>query len=912
MTSSFGISPQRQIRDLVAQPERPAALPKPAEPSAIPQQLGGQLMYSAQYQRNTQAEQAIKNIENFLAEGGVFDQTQKILFENYKSEKKQQAERILASEATAYRDSLQNASETEQLKKKGDLELARQNQLSNPWVNYFYYDTKATNAGKEVAVNLAAWGKQSAERLAELPDDQRAAVMAEKVKRLSEPYADVPEAFRAAKIDPIVSATLFDLKRDVVNKAYERTVRTDQNTAIDKFYGGVKLGAAFIKKSFGAKEGLVLGQEALQQAYNDARAYYVDVRGYSEKEFNELMFSEAGRFFIDINGDQYNDIGEAYGFKNLSKSFENIKTKDGQNLLSLRNEKGQTFRDLLEIGADKAVGRSEKFAVAQDRADSRARRGVVEGLKGEAQNFYQQFPDPTDEQISAQRERLKAAGRNMALPVGMSPADYDKAVDDAFPFRTRELTSEQEALLKEEVLDRIARGEKELDGDLRRRLEGTKVLGFAVSQFGQARRNAANTGYKDATSSILKGLTDGLKGSFEQDQAVKGMAKEKGEVVTQKKRYLNQAILEAKQRLSAEGAIYIRSQLNKAQANGENINDPAVRLRILKEAQTFFYSRPEYNDVDAYYNISDPGKIGVKATAGPPIGSSRKDPDGRWVINVNDADNRASWAAVAQSTFAKNPKAARRALSQEFFFNPTELSKINAALSTGDPSQLDAATRRSIVNVQRGFGNKITIGEILQAQANKYFDGNVPAEFRENALKLQGALRVAQGGGGSRPVDASIVITNWHHSHSPRNRAVDFTLENQSGQTANPVPAPVTGRIVFSGYEKGGFGNSVIIQAATDGPGYRRGDYVRLSHLASVYYTPGQRITRGMPVGKSGDYRLGMDSQPGYSSTGAGDPGHVHIQLYRPGGYTQQYQYGQEVQNDFVRRNYLPLFRSSR
>jgi hypothetical protein len=85
-----------------------------------------------------------------------------------------------------------------------------------------------------------------------------------------------------------------------------------------------------------------------------------------------------------------------------------------------------------------------------------------------------------------------------------------------------------------------------------------------------------------------------------------------------------------------------------------------------------------------------------------------------------------------------------------------------------------------------------------------------------------------------------------------------------------------------------------------------------LSHLASVYYTPGQRITRGMPVGKSGDYRLGMDSQPGYSSTGAGDPGHVHIQLYRPGGYTQQYQYGQEVQNDFVRRNYLPLFRSSR
>ncbi len=152
MTSSFGISPQRQIRDLVAQPERPTAPARPAEPSAIPQQLGGQLMYSASFQKNTEAEQAVKNIESFLAENGVFDQTQKILFESYKAEKKQQAQRILASEATAYRDSLDNANETEQLKKKGDLELARQNQLSNPWVNYFYYDTKATNAGREVAV----------------------------------------------------------------------------------------------------------------------------------------------------------------------------------------------------------------------------------------------------------------------------------------------------------------------------------------------------------------------------------------------------------------------------------------------------------------------------------------------------------------------------------------------------------------------------------------------------------------------------------------------------------------------------------------------------------------------------------------------------------------------------------------
>ena len=44
-------------------------------------------MYAASYQRDTAAEQAIKNIEDFLAEGGIFKQTQKIQFENYKQKR---------------------------------------------------------------------------------------------------------------------------------------------------------------------------------------------------------------------------------------------------------------------------------------------------------------------------------------------------------------------------------------------------------------------------------------------------------------------------------------------------------------------------------------------------------------------------------------------------------------------------------------------------------------------------------------------------------------------------------------------------------------------------------------------------------------------------------------------------------
>lgn len=919
MTSSFGISPQRQVRDLVAQPERPAALPAPAAPTGLPQQLGGQLMYAASYQQNTGAIEALKSIQDFLGKEGVFQTGSEMLFENYKAEKKQQAQNILASEATAYRDSLENSSETQKLKAAGDAELARQNQLSNPWVNYFYYDTKATNAGKEVALKLASWGKKSAERLAELPDDQRAAAMAEKAREFLAPYADVPEAFKAAKVDPLISATLFDLKKDVVGKAYERSAMTDKNTAISKFYGGLKTGAQFIKGSLGAKEGAVLGQRAVQQSYNDARAYYVDVRGYSEKEFHDLLFSEAGRLFIDLDGDNYNDIGEAYGFTNIVSSFKDLKTKDGQPILDLRNAKGQTFREVLEIGSQQAVKRSEAFAAAQERTITRAQRNWRTNLDNESQGFYAQFPNPNDDQIVAQRRALKTRNRQLAaqglLPEGMSVADADEVVDKAYPFQNKDISPEQSSLLELEAKELISSGVTQMPAEFRARAEGTKGFGGLVKMFGEANIRQKSAGYKEAERSILKGLEDGLKGSFMQDPAIKAMAKESGEVPKQKKQYLNQAIIEAKQRLRAEGSVFIRRELERAAQRGENVNDPAVQLGILERAKQNFFQRPEYNDVDSYYNVTDPGKLGQKVSRGPALGTSTLDSAGRWVININDTDNRASWAATAAPVFRNNPKAAREYLSSQFVFNQAELGEINAALSTGDLSRLSQSTRRSLANVQKGFGNKITTAEILQKQADKFYQGNVPPVFRENAFKIDKAVRVADAGGGARPMDTSIIITNWHHGHSKRpggsgNNAVDFTIARQNGQTSNPVPAPFSGMIVSAGRD-GGYGNSVIIRADADGPGYRKGDLVRIAHLASIYYGPNQRIRRGMPIGKSGDSSP-HDSRPGYSGTGAGDPGHVHIQLYRPQGATVQYQYGQETQNTFVRKAYLPLFRSSR
>ena len=914
MTSSFGITPQRQIRDLVAGPEKPQDLARPAEPAGLPQQIGGQLQYSASYQQDNRLATAVKGIENFLSKEGAFTTASETLFENYKLQKYNEAKALAASEANAYRDSVGIADETKALKKKGDSELARQTQLSNPWVNFFYYDTKATNAGKDISVQLGAWGKQNAEKLAEIEDPgQRSAAIAAKAQELMKPYADVPAAFQAAKIDPLVSSVSLDLKKVIQEKSYERRALTDQNTAAEKFLGPLRLGSSFVKGTFGSEQGTVFAADAIQNGYNDSRAYYVDIRGYSEKEFNALLFKEIPNLFIDKNGDGYNDIGETYSYLNFAKTLGEIKTADGQSLLSLRNAKGQTMREALEEGAVKAVKAQETFEGSVERGIQRVQREFKRNQANESTQFYSQNPNPNDDQIVSQREAAKARARQLAarglLPDGMSLADASDQIDKLYPFQSKDISPEQQARLQIEVDDLIAQGVTQMPGDLAARLEGTPAYGRALVAFAKSQREAANPATQKTTDAIVRNLLGGLKGNFQsKDEQLKAAAAQ-GKAGDAKEKYLQPAVVQASQRLKAEGTIYIKRKLSEAAQRGENINDPAVQLRISQDAQSYFYQRPEYSDVDSYYDITNLQSIG-KAKGGPVLGSSKKDATGRWQISIQDADNRASFAAIARPYFVNNPAAAREYLSNQFVLNEKELGEINKVLATGSMAGLSQSTRRSLGNLETAFGNRVSIAEIARKQTIKFLDGNEPPIYRVNAEKLRAAIKTPVAGTGVKPQDSLLYVYSGNHAHSG-NRAVDFQIERGNrAQTANPLPSPISGIVRFSGQVQG-FGNTVVIEALENGPGYRRGDRLLLGHAARLNVQTGQRVNRGQPVLVAGDSSP-INSVPGRSSTGTGTPGHLHSQLFRPGqGFpNQKDQYGQENQNSFVRKSLYPLFRT--
>lgn len=914
MTSSFGITPQRQIRDLVANPERPTAPAEPARPAGIPQQVGGQLLYAASYQPDNRLASTVKSIEDFIGKGGAFTNVSNILFERQKQDAYQQAKDLISSEVVAYKDSIENAKETQVLKKAGDSELARQNQLRNPWVNFFYYDTKATNAGKEVSIQLANWGKTQVEKLAEIEDPgQRAALIAAKAEEFMQPYKDIPKAFKAAKIDPLLSSIGFDLKKAVQEKSYERRVLTDQNTATEKFLGSVRLGASIVKGSFGSEQGTTFAADAIQNGYNEARGYYVNVRGYSEREFNALLFKEIPNLFIDKNGDGYNDIGESYSYLNFAKALGEIRTTDGQSLLNLRNDKGNTLRQALEEGAVKAVKAQETFEGSVERGIQRVQREFKRNQANSSTQFYAQNPNPNDDQIVSQREAAKANARQLAarglLPDGMSVADAFDQIDKLYPFQSKDISPEQQARLQIEVDDLIAQGVTQMPADLAARLEGTPAYGRALVAFAKSGRDAANPATQKTTDAIVRNLLGGLKGNFQsKDEQLKAAAAQ-GKAGDAKEKFLQPAVTQASQRLKAEGTIYIRRKLSEAAQRGENINDPAVQLRISQDAQNYFYQRPEYSDVDSYYDITNLQSIG-KAKGGPVLGSSKKDATGRWQISIQDADNRASFAAIARPYFVNNPAAAREYLGNQFVLNEKELGEINRALATGSMAGLSSGTRRSLGNLQTAFGNKVSIAEIVQKQTSKFLDGNVPPSYRENALKLQAATKTPVAGTGVKPQDSLLYVYSGNHAHSG-NRAVDFQIERGNrAQTANPLPSPISGIVRFSGQVQG-FGNTVVIEALENGPGYRRGDRLLLGHAARLNVQTGQRVNRGQPVLVAGDSSP-INSVPGRSSTGTGTPGHLHSQLFRPGqGFpNQKDQYGQENQNSFVRKSLYPLFRT--
>lgn len=180
------------------------------------------------------------------------------------------------------------------------------------------------------------------------------------------------------------------------------------------------------------------------------------------------------------------------------------------------------------------------------------------------------------------------------------------------------------------------------------------------------------------------------------------------------------------------------------------------------------------------------------------------------------------------------------------------------------------------------IANELTQYKVMQAEAARRqaeYDAAMDARNRamDDISNWSPARSIGQTAGrvlgavsGNRYTGAYV---NPVPGYSPSGKWGKYPVSGKQHRALDiPVPmntrvgSPVTGTIVVAGWDSGGFGNSVRIQAAN-------GAYWILGHLNSLNVKRGQKVTAGQLLGMSG-------------STGRSSGPHLHLEartsLYNP------------------------------
>lgn len=917
MTNSFGITPQRQIRDQVARPAAPTDPAAPARPADEPVQVGGQLLDMRNYVPDTRGQETIQKIATFLQDQGVFDRSIDMMREDYIKNRKKQAEDLIEKEAAALSDTAELGQEAEELRRRKKFEAARETQLRNPYVNFFYYGNKATEAGNQIAIDLAAWGQDSAESLSFMEDPaDRAVAITQKANELKKAYAHLPADYVAAKIDPLIAQTKVEINKLVAKEQIKRKDET-RITGLSEVVRDSLITSAKLSQQ-GGVTGLTIGDQAVAVAvrkfYESATTQYL----MDERTANKLLFDVLPEVFIDLDGDQENDLATQATYRSYVEALSKVKTSDGVALLDLvqTNAQGKrtTLREALQaslLSQMQIYGKLEQAGTKQLAAD---KAEYILNRDRSIKNWYAENPDPSNDEIIEKRNELIEAIDPAILPDGISVSDEQKAIENMFPSVERKLSDNQKLHYSQIVNTFIANGVTEMPPDLVEELEGTDFFYDAKKKFQEAYIAFNNPDVAKAAKEVLDDLVAGVpQNILEKDTLVAALVKrEKGKVPEQVKA----AQKEASRRLRAEAANEVRARL--AALTPEQFADEGEINKVLSELQTDYYNREAYSQAGSYFNY-----VGTMYTDPrvPYLGTHNYNPASGWDIKINDTDNGRAWSVSSRVRFANDGAKAEAYLKENLMFTKPQFDELYRALQTGNTKGLSIGTRQRLDNYMYAFDGQLSPSTIINTQLQQFVTeggGKMPPpskEFNDKLDRLAKSMMSPVAKTGDRSSDFQLSRGDHDHRHS-ENNGFDFTIHRGNYvQTRNQMPAPFSGKVVYA-RQVPGFGNTLVIEAEDDGPGYKKGDRLLVGHSSVMLHKEGDQVYAGEGLVIAGD-QSPMNSRPGLSGTGAGAPGHLHGQLLKkpaggwPGPWVDQreHDYPQQQQNEFFKLNVIPLFK---
>ena len=893
MTNSFGITPQRQLRETFVQPEQKDRA-RPAEPELTPQQRGGQLLDYKEYVPDQRLEQRVASIEAFVDAGKSFTNTA------VKRESKRQAalaESAFNKMAQTEIDSLEIGEIARELRKKGQNKLADEVVESNPWFNYQWQTSRAGRAAQNTAFNVSDWVDNNIDDLKQIedPSEVRRRIQEHAQSYLTKNYPGMPAQLETAVVTPALAEVTPKLAADVRDEHRKWKVNFLTQSALEKYNQAVSLWIRSHTENPNDPDAKKAANAFLAKTLA-AIDLNTNQKGLSFDQINERIRTPFYKEFpINILEPEIgvSDISDRGLYREFLKAIDgDLPGQKGKKVLDQRDpESNQTFRWLIHQAHANARDLEGKREQAEQNRVNLANKNFTEifelNQRMVTQNLTgQDAKDAKTKLLKSVYEAQNASklGQSGTVLLWTMDADGKLAQEEVeippffdlwklneitekggFPIDPREFEDDKAALLLKvpnnptgefpEIFDKYEAGSEEWKAL-------KKIQANAIKNWTGKDWKADITNVQSKAEAIAEQLNIAHKNAN-----VKTISKRQTKTIdTQYKNALKWQKIEAKELASR----FVRKKISEV--------DPAV-LADPQKREAFFHEVGQEleNHMKGDSLFTDPSQFHKNR--------ERQSEDTLYVYEKNEHGNVIGEVTRVQnndSFLRTNAPLIRSGLLTNYYKEEPMIGSDSARdVLNGLVNPSAQFTPASLKDLKAGFelANSLRPGTTVEEFLTGQFGKNVYEVENFQADKYQDKLNELRNRLQTTTINRSSKTKLHHDKNKNTNAGLSFHIEHNTNgaKKIQEITAPIRMQIRSIEYDEGGQGHYSLAIALQDYRGIKKGDIIKLAHARNFIGKPGTILSPGQTWGyqhREKDYDKAIDGGTGF---------HLYLEIERNG-----------------------------
>jgi len=901
MTDSFGITPQRQLRDTYVQPEQTQRA-APATPEMTPQRRGGELLDYNQYTPDLRIQQRLNSIEQFV------DSAKAVTNTAVKQESTRQAalaEAAFDKMAQTEIDSLEIGEIARSLRKKGHNKLADDVVVSNPWFNYQWQTSRAGRAAQNTAFNVSDWVNNNIDDLKQIEDPSEVTrrINEQSQNYLQKNFPGMSPQLYTAVVSPALAEVEPKLAQTVRDEHRTWKLNFLTQSALEKYNQAVSL---WVKTQTENPNNPVAKAAANTLLADTITAIDLNTnqKGLSFDQINEKIRSPFYKEFpVNIVEPEQgvSDIADRGLFREFMKAIDiDLPGQKGKKILDqLDPESGETYRYLIQQAHANARELESKRDQDEQNRINRANKTFTElfemnqriktqGLpQGQAQDDVKTaFLKSIYEAQNAAKQNNKASStvKMFVIDENGDLAEEDVEVPPfldlwklnditekgGFPIDPQEFEDDKQALLVlvgknptgefPDIYEKYEAGSEEWKAL-------KKVQANAIKNWTKKDWNAEVKMVENKASAIAERLNLNHKNTNTKTFG-------RGQTKKVEKQYSN-ALKWQKIEAVELAQRYTRKRISEVDA--EVLNDPAKREAFFAGIETDLQNHMEGDSL-----FTDPTQF-IK-------NRERQSEDTLYVYDKNEHGNVIGDVSrvLDNSTFLRvNAPLINKNLLVNYYKEEPMIGSDSARdVLNGLVNPSAQFTPASLNDLKAGFelANALKPGTSVEEFLTGQFGKNVYAVENFQADRYQAKLNELRNRLQTTTINRASKV-KLHNSKTPTGAisgsgsGLSFHIEHNTNgaKKIQEITAPIRMQIRSIEYDEGGLGNYSLAIALQDYRGIKKGDVIKLAHARNFVGKPGTILSAGQTWGyqhRERDYDKDVDGGTGF---------HLYLEIERNG-----------------------------